>query len=534
MKLPSRSAVFASIASAMLALLASHAAGQPAAPDAKPRVVRTFTHHQVTNVPQGTTFRPALSDSGNRILFGLNPAAEGKSPALAVADFDGSHLTVLDDSPGIALADLTADGSRVVYSLGSEIRSVAADGTDRRTLFKLREGDVSALRVSGDGQLIVVLISRDWNAVEGDKVVQHTRGVYGLAPQGGELRLIAGPEQVAALRGIKPEEAGNPNFTLEYRPGSINVSSDGRRVIFGCWVKDAHALFGCETDGSKLRTIAERPYLPGDYHTQFVSIALSGDGTAVAYRTAWPNEVGVADFGGKWARPLLQEGKEGGRFNWGFSDPIYITADGSRTLFQGRHFNSAGSGWFQLMATHQDGVLRYHEYEMPAMDAVGRRFAYWPNIQPLQVATIELNVPWDQLRGAPKISEVAIDPPAIPRLKPGVAGAKVAARALGDPTPAALSGTGFRGGLYDDTLAQGGGNGTNLNDDGKPDASGDAKAGDGVFTGRWLGPCPMRRRTLRGPSASRRKSPAPTSCSTPTSSRSDPCRWSTNPPRAAR
>ena len=192
----------------------------------------------------------------------------------------------------------------------------------------------------------------------------------------------------------------------------------------------------------------------------------------------------------EWDKVVGSERAGDRAVNWGFS-PIYVTADGARITFAGRHINSDGSGWFQLMATHQENLLRYHEYETPAMDALGRRFAYWPNTQPLQVATMELNVPWDRLRGVPKVSEVTIDPPAIPRLKAGVAGTKLAARASGDPTPAALSGTGFRNGLYDDSLAQGNGNGsTNLNDDGKTDASGDATAGDGVFTGRWVGALP--------------------------------------------
>lgn len=457
----------------------------------EPRVIRTMTHHQVTSDARGLWgVLPVVSDSGNKIVFGLNRAADGQPNRLAAIDFEGTNLAVLDAAEGIGQFDITADGKRVVYAVGTEIRSVASDGTGRQVIFKSLDAGIDCLRISGDGRIVVFLISRGMSLKGADgKAVWFDRGVYAINPDGTGFRRVVGPEQVAALRGIKPEEAGNPNFTLEYRAGSIDVSSNGGRLVFGCWAKSTHVLIGCDTNGANVHTIAEIPP-PNESGYQFLALALSGDGSTVAYHATRPEELHVAGFDGKSNKLLLKQGPDDQRMAWPSSEPVYITLDGARVTYSGRHFNSDGSGSFQLMAANQEGILRYWEYETPAPDALGRRFAYWPYTpRPLQLATMELNVPWDRLRGAPKITDLFVDPPSIPRQKTGinVVPARVGARVTSDPAPPAVSGTGLRKGVVDLGLSQSGSVGrTTQYDDGKFDGNGDEKAGDGIFTSRWL------------------------------------------------
>jgi len=401
---------------ALLLVAVPAASADPAAE--APRVLRTFTHHQITTVPQGISgyYRPMISDQGNRILFGLNPTAEGKPHPMAIMDFDGGNLTVLDEVPRIVDLDLSADGSKIAYLAGSEVRIIDANGQNRRTLFKV-DGDLNAIKISGDGKVIVFLCARGMNVPDGDKTKTLDRGVFAINSDGTDFRRVSGPEEIARLRNVKPDVVGNPNFCIGHPANSIDISHDGRRVVLGCWVSSSHVVFGCDDRGGNLHVITERSNIDGQTQN-FATIMLSGDGSTLAYHAIYKDELGIIGFDGKGVKLLMRAGEEGQRFGWGYSELPYITSDGARVSYSGRHFDVAAGTSFSLMATHTEGVLRYWEYETMVMDAAGRRFAYWCYTpRPLQMATMEINVPWDQLRGAPKITEIAVDPGAIPRVK---------------------------------------------------------------------------------------------------------------------
>ena len=110
-------------------------AAAAAPPEERPHVVRTFTHHQITNLPKGTAgpgvFPAVLSDNGNRIVF---PAAgpDGKPRVMAV-DFDGRNLSEIDAMDDPRGADISADGSRIVWYGPNGIRIAAGDGSGKRT-----------------------------------------------------------------------------------------------------------------------------------------------------------------------------------------------------------------------------------------------------------------------------------------------------------------------------------------------------------------------------------------------------------------
>lgn len=481
------------VLAALCAAAGASTFAQPARLDGPPRVLRTFTHHQVTADPRGVSgFRPILSDDGSRIVFGLVPAADGQPYRLAAAGYEGDGLAVLDTDPGNGITDITADGKRIVYVAENEIRSIAADGSDRRTLFKPYAGQIDAIRISGNGRVVVFLVSRGLTLKEGEQYREALRGVFAVDSDGRNFRRVSGPEEVGRVRGVPADQVGNPNFTLGFRMGSIDVSTDGSRVVFGCWVPGANALFGCGLDGSGLRTVAEFK-AEGGQPKEFLSIALSGDGRTVAWQATYPNELGVVAFEGGALNVLQKSGPEDRRYGWGSSVPVYVTLDGARVTYEGRTYDTRGGGVVQLMSTHQEGILRYYEYEQMSPDGAARRFAYRAyGPAPYQLASMELNVPVERLRGAPRVSELLVDPPSIPRQVRDVVIALplLAARVAAEPPSPGVSSSGFRDGILDETMAQYGRVGqTDLYDDGAGDQqtqSGDVRGGDGIFSRRWL------------------------------------------------
>ena len=454
-------------------------------------VVRTMTHHQITSIPQGIwQFGPIVSDSGNRILYGVAQPAGGKSPSLAIVDYDGQNSHLLDNTPNIIQADLTGDGSKVIYLVASrEIRIINADGTGERSLLKLDDGDIDAIRITGDGGMVFFLSARGMDIGPAANQTQYLRGLYAINTDGSNFHLVAGPNEVAKLQGVTPNDVGYNDFQLATSTGSIDVSENGSRVVFGCFVKSASVVFGCDSNGGKLHSIIQKNLTKGGFTNQFATIALSNDGTTLAYHALWPDELGVVRFDGTSQSTLYSNDAQ---FPWSFGQSVFITADGKRVTYVGYHFNADRSGFFELMRTHQQKLLSYGNGEFAAMDNQGRRFAYWMNPgypKPLQLATLELNVAVSDLGGAPQINYVNVNPPAIPREKTDgttIDSTVSAAVTTGTP-PVHVSYTGFFNGSFDNTLDQNGQAGiTDMLDDGKTSVSGDLKAGDGTYTRRSL------------------------------------------------
>lgn len=474
--------------SALLGCLAARSSAQ----DGPPRVIRTMTHHQVTAVERGVSYRfPVVADGGSRILYSYETAPEGRMPRLATIPFEGGPPATVAEGREVGEADISADGSRVAYVFGRKDVVVAnADGTGRRTVVSTRDADINAVRISGDGRTVVFLCTRGFYGAAGNPPTQYERGVFAASADGGGFRRVAGATEVARLRGVTPDDIGI-NFGLQFSPGSVDVSTDGRRIAFGCWAKSTNALFGCDGDGRNLHTIAEGKGRVGGSAQEFDSLALSGDGTTVAYHTLYPEVLGIVGFDGKGEKTLAAAGPDARKLTFPSSCPVHVTLDGGRVTFRGRHFDVAGGGSFDLMSTHQEALLRYWSYTDVSPDALGRRFAYWPREpEPVQLATMELNVPWDRLRGAPKVSDLLLDPPVVPRKRPtgDIARPRLSARVAADPATLVVSGTGFLAGVSDDTMTQGGQvDLTRQYDDGKTADNGDPTAGDGVYTtNRWV------------------------------------------------
>ena len=180
----------------------------------------------------------------------------------------------------------------------------------------------------------------------------------------------------------------------------MDISHDGRRIVFGCWVKNVQILWGVDGGGGNLHKVLEAaPLPPSGYGAVLVSVAISADGNTVAYVANNPDEVGVMGFDGRGQRVLLKDDKRYGAFT---DVPLFISADGSRVTRMGRHFLADGSDQFQLMASAGEGVMRYWEYQDMRHDTRGRRFVYWINRgNSAQLAGMEINLPAAQAGAAP-------------------------------------------------------------------------------------------------------------------------------------
>lgn len=457
---------------------------------APPGVWRTFTHHQLTKLDKGVavTWIPVISDNGSRAVF-ASWSAEGKPDRISTVAFDGTGVRELDQLADIYFVDLSADGTLALYSNSRELRLARTDGSGVRTIFKPDDGFLSCSRISGDGRVILMVNPRGWRLNDGpDKYRDLVRGVYAISADAmNDARLIAGPAEVAKALGVAETDIG-VNFHLYGQVATLDCSYDASRIVFGVAVKDRFVVMGCDGNGANLhRVIESTPRPASGQPTAFVdiySIALSADGRSLAYAGVNPQELGVIGFDGE-NRKVLQTPDP--KFCFGNDIPIYIAADGSRVCRAGRYFWTDGSWKTELLNSVAGNLLRYSEYPLPAMDANARRFVYWFLIDNrVQLASMELNVPSSERRGAPDLTEIELDPSFITRknddglrtflrIKPVFASGH---------KPGAVSGNAFRDGMFDDQITA-----QVLNDDGKTTGyfhSGDVTAGDGIYTSHSL------------------------------------------------
>lgn len=442
-----------------------------------PTVVRTMTHHQITALERGVSgaFFPALSDQGNRVAFASVPQTDEPAHVRAV-DFDGKNLKDLDTFAA-DVCDISGDGSLVVYSHSRELRIADMNG-GRRVLVALDEPVMVGTRIASNGQGVFFIISRDCSVLgpDGKRASVATRGLYRIDASGANLKKLAGPEEIAALRGAQAADTG-PNFRTAGGRASLEVSADGSRLAFGSRVKDNFVIYGCDGNGGSLHVITTTD-------RTLTSLGLSGDGSKVGFHIINPDEIGVVGFDGT-GRMVLLAGPQPA-YSYGYDDPVYLTYDGSRLMRTGRVFYTDSSAQFQVMASSGGELLRYSEYERPAMDASGMRFVYWPNSLPtpgMQLAAMELNVPLDRTSPAPRLTQLLVEPPALARfLKEPRPIIQIQARV----TPAdgqtlkAVSSTVMRNGIWDPQSSR-----SPLLDDGRAAGdgrSGDLSKGDGIFT----------------------------------------------------
>lgn len=462
-----------------LALAGSSVAAARQATPGSGSVAGSLVYHQITTLEGGTggVGLPVLSSDGSTAVFADAPGTQ--DPAIPnriyIVNADGAGLAEVDAYQTHCYCgswvDISADGTTVVSTESMQLRLVR-NGGEARTVLDLTSNEMSSIRLTGDGDRVFVLVARD-TAVTASAVVLQ-RGIYAVEADGSDVRQIAGPDQIAGLLGVTPDQVQ----MLRLQTNALDVSSDGSHVVFGAYVGPEQAVFAVAGDGSDLHQ------LRGDL--AFVRrVAISGDGATVAYDVSPPdthsdnNEVEVVDFGGGEPRLLAT------RTFSGFDDPMQLSDDGGRLLISpNSYLIDTATGTTRQLAVVTPGIdgntaLLVDGMPRATMDATATRFLYvfrgarcadCPNFHE-QLATLDLD-PTDP-GDVPTISEPSIDPSEIPLNAAAATTASATVDASGTLLGVGL--VALYDGLYDLNVGRGG----VLHDDGQ---NGDLAANDGVFT----------------------------------------------------
>lgn len=447
---------------------------------ASSQAANPLVYHQITSLEGGTggVGQPVLSADSTTVVFADAPG-DPNNPEnpnrISVVGADGTGLTEVDAyQPRCycgSWVDISADGTTVVSTESMQLRLVRADAP-ARTLVDLSSNELSSLRLTAGGDRVYFLLARDTQLAGAPDVLQ--RGIYAVDADGNDLRQIAGPDQIARLLGVTPDEVQ----MLRLQTNALDVAADGSRIVFGAYVGAEQAVFAADGDGRDLHQLLDS--------LAFVQrVTISGDGALVAYDVVPTetqsdiNEVGVIPTEGGEPRVLAT------RTFSGFDDPLQLSDDGSRLLVSPNSYlidtRSGATRQLAVLTPGIDGHTALLVDGMPraTMDADAERFLYvfrgarcadCPN-QHEQLATLDIG-PAD-LGDAPSIAEPEIDPNEIPLNYAAAATASAAVDAAGTLLTVGL--VALREGRADRNV----GWGTILLDDGQ---NGDATAGDGVFS----------------------------------------------------
>ena len=304
--------------------------------------VRTLAYHQLTQWTAAVNDRgeesPLLSDDGQRIAFTRAPGAMD-DPAnpnrIFVMNADGSGEREVDAYTPLcgcgSMIDLSADGSRVVSSDSVQLRVAEAAGGGGRELLALDSNELNAVRISGDGSTIVFRIYRD-TTLRGTSPSQPIqRGIYVITPDGSGLRQVVGPDAMATLLGVTPEQMGFFGAS-----SGVDVSANAAQIVFAVFVpavggsSGGEGLFTVARDGSDL--------VPLLTYTNVTAAAISGDGTRLASVTydgvTGVQEASVLGIDGSELRVLTDSTTRhpGTGANLPSGERIQLSFDGSRLL----------------------------------------------------------------------------------------------------------------------------------------------------------------------------------------------------------
>jgi hypothetical protein len=195
------------LALALVALVLASAAGRgAAAQDDTPEPGPPLVYHQLTNrvSASNSVGYPVLSADGSTAVFADAPASgDPANPnRIYVVPADGGTPTEVDAYvPRCfcgAHVDLSADGGTVVTTDSMQVR--IADGGAARELLVLGSNEITAIRITGDGQTVFFLVRRDVTTADG--TTRLDRGVWAIEADGSDLRLVLGAADVAEVVGV--------------------------------------------------------------------------------------------------------------------------------------------------------------------------------------------------------------------------------------------------------------------------------------------------------------------------------------------
>lgn len=235
---------------------------------------------QLTNDPAlngGSFIRTAkISGSGNRILFRANTDPLGTNPGrhrqLFVIDTDGTNLTQLTNATGAELgatADISDDGSRIVFSYSGDLTGMNSDGSeeifgvlfDGTQLFQHSRSASLTFKnpvISGDGSRIAFfnreIFVTNWGSPittllgPGDhpSITDDAQFIYYRATDGNNDEIFKIPT------------AGGPATQLTFNlPGSTlppDISGANARIVFAVWDSGSEVMV-MDANGSNIQQL---------------------------------------------------------------------------------------------------------------------------------------------------------------------------------------------------------------------------------------------------------------------------------------
>ncbi|MBM3495041.1 MAG: hypothetical protein FJX72_12090 [Armatimonadetes bacterium] len=292
------------------------------------RTLHTITYEQISlftaNLYLGSGRYPMLSRNGQRIAFAMVPDQNDaeKRERVGVINLDGSGFRIVDaykpqlyTSPAVTIS---GDGAWVASTEGRQVRLAAADGTGARTVVSFA-ANVGTVRLSHNGRLLYVQLMAPAPLAGSNAPLD--RGIYVVNSDGSGLRQLVGTAAIAGALGIPPADVGSVS-AASGMTGGMDLSEDGRRLVFGAHTRGADHVFAVNTDGSGLH----RVFGPVQY---CFAVAISGDGSRVAATLQEPSVAGyqgwVCDFAGGGARRLTAKA--------GYNDPIWLSRDGAFAVY---------------------------------------------------------------------------------------------------------------------------------------------------------------------------------------------------------
>jgi hypothetical protein len=413
----------------VLALVFPALSGQvAAAPPGQVMSSPLMVYHELTLRPEGSRGidAPIISGDGRRVIWAESPGdpSPREENRVFALDLEGGQPVEIDAYQPIcacrARVDVSDDGNTVVSTEGVRIRILSGVATlgQAREVLRLANNAIGALRISGDGKLVVFVVIRDTTVSEPNPLkrgVPIPRGIWAFDADGGAPMHLAGVKEIAAASGV-PESAleADPEFTTADAVNALDISDDGGRIIFGAHVGNGREAVYSLTKDAPLNQL----YGPVQSVGQ---TAVSGDGQTVAFMAETQVNARVSVMSGETLRLAPVDSM--------FRDErLQLSRDGSTLLGKGLNgavlVDVATSAMRQLFSTIPLSTLAAGASSRllngpggsPTMNAAGTRVLYVAD--PLasnhgNLAVIELGA--TALNGAPLIRELHADPDTIPR-----------------------------------------------------------------------------------------------------------------------
>ena len=385
-----------------------------------------MVYHELTQRPDGSLpiDAPVLSGDGRRAFWAESPPGSPPVNWVFARDIDGGQPTKIDAYIPLcectSRIDVSDDAGTVVSTEGVRLRVLSGVTTfgQPREVLRLANNAISAVRISGDGQIVAFIVVRDTTISEPNPRKRGTpipRGVWVIGAGGGEPIQLAGVREIAAASAVPVAELqADPDFADAEVTTALGVSDDGRRIIFGAHAGKAGEGAFTLGEGSPLTKLVGPVY-------RVRHVAVSGDGLTLAFVDADPRGAMVTVISGGTPKSLPQ-------VSLGIEERLQLSRDGAMLLGRGRGGRvlvevatlatraliplAPGT----LFAPGGSRLFVGEGAESATMNAAGTRLLYVAGREePNGGNLVVIDLGPSDLGGAPLIRAVHVDPTTIPR-----------------------------------------------------------------------------------------------------------------------